>query len=405
MLTYLEALTKILEMPFRRRIERISLLDGGGRVLSATVQAAGPSPRFDQSAMDGIAVRSADTFAAADASPSRLRIVGESAAGRPYVGVIGAAECVRINTGAAMPLTADAVVPIERVTVRDGYAEVTRKALPRDYVRVRGQDVREGGPLLERGTRLDPAALAFLSAFNIPSVDVFARPRVAVFTSGDELRAYGERLEDTSVVASSLYYLERELTACGCQPRIFGISPDDRDRWRDMFLAAHAWGDIVLTTAGVSVGEHDVVQSVVKEIGGDVLFWRVGVRPGKPMLCALVGGKPFFGLPGNAVSTCCNVEIFLKPFLRQAFNIHPFRLPTHSAMLANECPRDRERLFFVYAIESVEENRWMARPLPNQSSSNLGNPARANSLIVLEPGETSAPRGELVPVIPVRVGL
>jgi molybdopterin molybdotransferase len=186
------------------------------------------------------------------------------------------------------------------------------------------------------------------------------------------------------------------MRAFGCEPRLFGIAPDDPAKFRAMFEQALAWGDIVVTTAGVSMGEHDVVGGVVRDLGAEILFWKSGVRPGKPMLVARFGEKPYFGLPGNPVAVCCNTEIFLKPFLRQAMGIAPVETPSEKMRLAADCERDPNRLFFVFATAEIRDGEWTAAPLPHQSSGNLHNPARASVLLVIEPGPERIPAGTTV---------
>jgi len=399
MLTYRQALNRILDLPLTLRREMVPLLASSGRVLCDPVVAPWPLPRFDQSAMDGFALHSRET------DPSEFLIVGESAAGHPFHGTVGPGEAVRISTGARIPAGAESVLPRE-LAQEGGQGKVRASELPvrGNFIRFQGEDVAEGEALFEPGTRIDAPQLAFLSMFNLAELPVYAPPRIAILGSGDEVRPLGAPLRETDIVGSSLYYLSAELAAFGCEPRIMGISPDEPGAFRDLLEEALRWGDAVISTAGVSVGDHDVVGQALQAVDANVLFWRVAVRPGKPMMVAMARDKPVFGLPGNPVSTFCNTEIFIKPFLRQRMGIEPAEIGAQSLPLAEDCPRDGHRLFFVMAQCIPDGDSWRVRPLGHQSSGNLFNAARANAMIVLEAGPRPALRGEPVPVLPLIPG-
>ncbi len=192
------------------------------------------------------------------------------------------------------------------------------------------------------------------------------------------------------------------LNACHCEARVFGIPRDEIDDYRQKFREALEWSDILVTTAGVSVGPHDLVGKVVAELAGQVHFHRVAVRPGKPMMVTTFGDKVHFGLPGNPVSTCANTEIFIKPFLRKTFGIEPVIAPMEKVALASDCQVDRRRLFFVYSELYIQDGERMIRPMDNQNSGNILNPALANALAVVEPGENTIPSGEKVDVLEIR---
>lgn len=407
MIPFKTALDTILSLPLEVGTEEVSLLEASGRILCDPPHAPWPLPRFDNSSMDGFAVSSADLRDASSSNPILLPIIGESAAGRSFSGSMPSGTALRISTGAPLPSKPDAVVPIEQVRVLDsGGVEFNQPARPEVYIRRRGSDIDEGSPLLPRGTIIASAQLAFLSSFNLSTVRVFRRPRVAILTSGEEIRLLGEKLKDDQIIGSSLYYLEEELARCHCEPRLFGVALDDAAAFRELFEEALAWCDFIVTTAGVSVGAHDVVGEVVESLNGHVHFWKVAVRPGKPMLLASYAGKHHFGFPGNPVSTCCNTEIFLKPFLRRAFGMDPVEHMEPIIMrLAADCPVDKQRLFFVYATTELRAGALYARPLPNQNSGNLANPARADALIMLKPADAPLKEGSEVQVIRIRDGL
>ncbi len=386
MISFDEALDIILGLPFDTRTETVPFLSAGGRYLAGPVEATWSLPRFDNSAMDGFALRSGDIATASDEHPSRLAIAGESAAGSPFASDCPSGSAIRISTGARVPAGLDCVVPIEKVRVENGEVLLRKSSAPGAHVRREGEDVARGTQLFRRGTRLHPAALSFLAMYNLPDVEVVVPPRVGILTSGDEIRRHGETLRETDVVGVNIYHLEHELRALGCEPRIFGIASDTAESFRRLLLEALEWSDVVVSTAGVSVGEHDVVGAVLRDLDANVHFWKVAVRPGKPMLVATIAGKHYFALPGNPVAVCCNTEVFLKPFFRQAFGIEPVLAPAEKMTLLSECPRDRARLFFVYGEHSLRDGRAVVRPFGRQSSGNLHNPALANALIRVGPG-------------------
>ncbi|MDK2971687.1 MAG: molybdopterin molybdotransferase [Candidatus Sumerlaeota bacterium] len=404
MIDYATAQSLVSTLPLALRVESLPLLTAGGRILARPIEAPWPLPRFDNSAMDGFAVRCADIAAASPQCPVSLPLAGESAAGVPMTAPLSAGTVARISTGAPLPAGADGIVPIENAAVESTTVSFTAPALPGCFIRRRGEDVPQGSLLAAVGARLDPPLLAFLAMYNFPTLDVFARPRVGILTSGDEIKPHGAPLRANDVVGVNIYYLEQELRAFGCEPRIFGISPDDPAAFQAMLAEALEASDMVVTTAGVSVGEHDVVGQAVRNLGGEVIFWRVSIRPGKPSLVAVFDGKPFFGLPGNPVAVCCNTEVLVKPFLREKLGIDPVNPALEEAVLLAPCPRDPSRLFFVYARPEVRDGRLYAQPLGNQSSGNLFNPARGGLLLVAEPGADPVPAGASLPALRLRSG-
>ncbi|MBI5153724.1 molybdopterin molybdotransferase MoeA [Candidatus Poribacteria bacterium] len=403
-LSYEEALGRILSLRLPLGAEAVPLLEACGRYLAGPVTAPWPLPRFDNSSMDGFAVRCADLAEASAETPVSLPVAGESAAGHPPGAPLLPGTAMRISTGARIPEGADGIVPVERTTIAGDAVQFREPAVAGRFIRRRGEDVREGAQLFGRGKRLDPPVLAYLGMYNRTSLEVLKRPRVAIFTSGDEVKPLGGELRETDVVGVNIYYLEHELRAFGCETRLFGIVPDVPRAFRETLEAALEWADLIVTTAGVSVGDHDVVGQAVRELKGEVLLWKSAVRPGKPMLVATVRERPFFGLPGNPLSVCCNTEIYLKPFLRQALGIAPVRTPPEPMRLLGSCPVDKSRLYFVYGRCALVDGAWTVEALAGQSSGNLSVAAHANCLIAIEPSGTERLEGGIVPVMRIRCG-
>lgn len=405
MITFDQALAKILALEFTRNTERISLLAACGRVLAQDVTAPWPLPRFDHATMDGFAVRAEDLRLASADAPIALPIAGESAAGHPFAGEVTPGRAIRISTGAPIPAGCDAVVPIERVSVVMDSIATTIPTQPGASILRRGTNIAPGAPLLARGTRLMPTQVAALASFNCSEVEVFARPRVAVLTSGDEVKTLGGTIGDADVVDGTTPYLLMELGACGCEARAFGIAPDDEDSYRNLYTEALEWADIVVTTGGVSVGPHDVVGRVLGSLDARIVFSKVAIRPGKPMLVAQVAGKIHFGLPGNPLSALCNTEIFVKPFLRRVFGMNPQVTPWEKVRLLESFQPDRQRLFLIHSRVSIMDEARVVRPLPNQNSANVVNAGLANALIVAPPGEGKVQEGTMVSVHHIGQGL
>ncbi len=405
MIDYGVALERILALAKPPTSERVPLLKAAGRILAESARAPWAMPRFDNSAMDGYAVRAGDLASASSTTPDFLAIAGESAAGHAYEHPLEPGETVRISTGARLPAGADAVVPFEAVRREDDWVVFTSPPAQRQNVRRHGSDVQHDAPLFPPGTPITPEVLSFLASFNLPTLNVYRPLRVGILTSGDEILAHGQSPIGSQIIGSSLYYLEQTLRDCACEPHLFGIAHDDPADFRKRFAEMLDWCDIAVTTAGVSVGEHDVVGRALEQLGATIHFWRVRVRPGKPMLLATINGTPHFGFPGNPVSTICNAEIFLKPFLRRCYGIEPAHAPTLRAHLAVDCPRDPDRLFFVYTRLVVEDGALFAHPYDNQNSANLLNPARSNALALAPPGPDPLEAGTEILVHPILRGL
>ncbi len=400
MIEFEEALKIITDHAIVLNIEEVVLLDAGSRYLSEAIKAPWPLPRFDNSAMDGFAVRARELNSASESNPIILRVAGESAAGSPFDGAVREGECVKISTGAKLPEELDAAVPREIVTINSEQASFSREVQPNQFIRKLGSDVAVNSEIAGKGDRISPSLTMLLASFNLESVQVFTKPKVAILTSGDEIRELGEELGESDIIGSSLYYLRQDLANFGCEARIVGIAKDSKEAFRDLLEESLSWADVVVSTAGVSVGDHDVVGQVLGELEAEIHFWRVRIRPGKPMLFATVAGKPYFGLPGNPVSSACNTEIFIKPFLRRSFGRDTGLLPCFFAPAATNIQPDKGRLFFQYG--SWDETRRGVVPLPNQNSGNLTLPAKADLLIVTDSGEKIISEGTLMKIIPLR---
>ncbi len=296
--------------------EEVHLTEAAGRYLSRDVIARHDSPPFDNSAMDGFAVVAADVAAATEASPVRLPVKGESRAGGPLPGVLSDGTACRIFTGAPMPPGADSVV-IQEDTDRDGEVVAIREASsPGKHVRARGSDLQAGAALVRAGDRILPGELGVLASQNVERVHVYRRPKVALLSTGDELRSLGEPVEPGAIVNSNAYVLAEMLRTLGAEPVVLPPAPDSLPSI-EAALRKALEADVVVTTGGVSVGEYDFMHEAFENVGIEASFWKVRIKPGKPLTFALHGKTPVIGVPGNPISAMVTFEILVAPCLRR----------------------------------------------------------------------------------------
>src|SRR5690348_12024586 len=311
MISVEEALARLLAPLVALPPEQVSVADAVGRVLAEDVAARRTQPPFAVSAMDGYAVRAEDVATV----PAMLRIIAEIPAGAGYGGTVGKGEAARIFTGAPLPAGADAIV-IQEDTERDGdRVEVREGAAKGRYVRRAGLDFAEGDVLLKAGQRLTPRHIGLAAAMNRPWLFVHRRPRVGILSTGDEIVMPGDPIGPHQIVSSNALALAAFVTACGGVPVLVGNAADDPEALR-RFAAAARGVDLLVSTGGVSVGEHDLVRGVLAEDGLDIDFWEIAMRPGKPLMVGRYRGGPMIGLPGNPVSTLVCSLLFLSRLWR-----------------------------------------------------------------------------------------
>jgi len=309
-----EAVRHILEaVKPVRDIETIGLRSCLGRVVARDILSRVEVPNHTNSAMDGYALASAGL---PDTGSKQFTVVGTSFAGKPFDGVVGAGECVRIMTGAVMPSGTDSVVTQERVARNEDRVTVSAGERKGDNVRYAGEDLKVGDVAIGQGTRIGAAHLGLAASLGFSELPVFRRPRVTFFSNGDELRSVGEQLETGTLYDSNRYTLYAMLSELGVDMLDFGIVRDDPDQIREAFTAAAASADMVITSAGASVGDADYVQQTLAELG-QVTFWKVAIKPGRPLAFGLLGDSLFFGLPGNPVSVMVTFQLFVREALRK----------------------------------------------------------------------------------------
>ena len=376
--------------------ERVPLREALGRVLQEELQAARPIPPLDNSAMDGFALRAEDTASV----PATLKVVEEIPAGTRSERRLGAGEAARILTGAPIPDGADAVV-MQEETERDGETlRVLCAVRPGDHIRKAGADVEPGQHVAASGTVLRPALIGMCAALGRASVCVACRPRVAVLATGDEV-VEPDRLADEGghgkIASSNSYSLQAAVLAAGCEPVYLGIAPDRPDVLEEYLVQALRC-DAVISTGGVSVGDHDYIKRVLADLGGTMQLWRVRMKPGAPLAFVTVGSTPVFGLPGNPVSTLVSFEQFVRPaLLRMQRHTNVFR-PVTRAVLADNYRKPAGRMHFARVSLREEGGRLVAAVTGDQSSGILLSMVDASALAIIPAETTELAAGTEVPV-------
>jgi molybdopterin molybdotransferase len=379
-----EALDLVLARALPLAAEDVPVVGAAGRVVAEPAAAVTDLPPFDSSAMDGYAVRAADT-------PGHLTVVGHSAAGKPEARVLGSGEAIVISTGAVVPGGADAVVPVERTS---GDVEV-EGVDPGDNIRPRGGDARTGDVIVERGDVLRPAQLGALAAAGVATVRCTRRPRVAVLATGTELRAPGEPLAPGEIYESNSVLLTAQLESAGAEVTVLPSVADDEGATRTALERGLAF-DLLVTSGGVSVGPHDLVRGALAELGANEVFWRVAVKPGKPIAFAVRGETLVFGLPGNPVSSLVGFELFVRPALlalQGARDPGPAYLP---GRLGATVRRNDHRDELVRASARIEDGAVVLDPLTGQESHMIVRSAAASALVLVPRGTGALSAGSQV---------
>jgi molybdopterin molybdotransferase len=390
LLSVADALAAVLAQAVPLASEPAALADSVGRVLTADLAAQRTQPPADVSAMDGYAVRAEDVVA-----PAVLRVIGEVAAGRPFGQAIGPGEAARIFTGAVIPPGADTVV-IQEVTSRDGDSVAIKRAESKGRnIRCQGFDFKAGDLLLEKGRRLNARDIALAGAMNHAKVPVHRRPRLAVFATGDELVEPGTPQAAGQIVHSNGIALAAMARDEGADATDFGIVPDRLDATIAAVRRARDAGvDVLVTSGGASVGDYDFVQQAFAAEGMALSFWKVALRPGRPLMHGRLGGMQVLGLPGNPVSAYVCAVLFLIPLLRRLAGRTDLSLPPESAVLGRALQANDERADFMRAtLERRPDGTKIATPFRAQDSSLLVPLAHARCLVVREPFAPAAEPG------------
>ena len=394
-----EALERLLDGAEPNGAETVSLGEASGRVLASPLHALRTQPPFDASAMDGYAVRAADIASL----PARLTVIGTAPAGRQFTGTVTQGASVRIFTGAPVPQGADTVVIQENVRdLGNGEVEVVEPAILGRNIRAKGLDFKQGDLIFDTGRVVDPAALSLIAAANHPDMSVVRAPLVAIIATGDELLPPGSNPGPDQIIASNAYGVAAIARSVGARVLDLGIAPDRKDAISALVAKAlEAEADVIITLGGASVGDHDLVHGVLTGLGMDLDFWKIAMRPGKPLMFGRLGKTRCIGLPGNPVASLLCSHIFLKPLLARlggrpyAPDIRTGVLDT--AMAANDLRQD-----FVRAVARETPDGLVVTPYTVQDSSMLRTLADANCALMREPFAPAAEPGSACRVMMLR---
>ncbi len=401
MISVAEALDRILADIKPQPTEQISLRQGLGRVLSEPLVARRTQPPSAMSAMDGYAT----LFDDVTSPPVKLEIVAEIPAGASYEAELRPGQAARIFTGAPVPTRADSIV-IQEDTEREG-ATVTVKEAPEKgrYIRPAGLDFSEGEILIEAGKRLNARDIGLAAAMNIPWLMVHRKPRISILATGDEVVMPGDPVGPNQIVSSNGLALASLVEAMGGEAVLLGIAADNRNALSELVEGVKGT-DMLVTTGGASVGEHDLVQSVLGEQGLNIDFWRIAMRPGKPLMFGEIKGTPMLGLPGNPVSTLVCACLFLVPALRHMQGETAVNAESFVAQLTAPLPEnDRRQDYLRATLATKEDGTRLVTPFPRQDSSMLRLLQQSDCFILRAPHAPAAKAGEAVTCIPLPSGM
>ena len=397
MISVEEALNRILAQIPVLCLEKVDIIGSLGRIIGEDILAPRDIPPLDNSAMDGYAVRAADIKGASRENPISLNVIEELPAGVLPQRSVTRGEAVRIMTGAPIPKGADTVVMVEDTEKAGKGVRVFHELPSGENIRRAGEDAKKGNRVISKGSLIRPAEVGMLASAGRAFVSVHQRPVVAILCTGEELVDVDEAIADHRIVSSNSYTLSAQVIECGAIPLQLGIAKDDpaeiNQRLRQGLRA-----DVILSSAGVSVGDYDLVKDVLKEIGFQMEFWRVAMKPGKPLTFGTIGGKPTFGLPGNRVSSMISFEQFVRPSLLKMIGHKNLFRPVVEAILREDIRKKPGRRHFMRARISLEGDRYVVTTTGPQGSGILSSMVEANSLVIVPEEKTEIKAGETIRV-------
>lgn len=393
MITVDEALRAVLDAVSPLGIEKVGIMDALGRVLGEDVYARRNIPPQDNSAMDGIVVRSNDTRGASADKPVRFRLLEEIPAGHIPTRTIGPFEAAKIMTGATIPAGGDTVIRREEIREEGQSVLIIAPSEPGQDIRRAGEDVAEGELALTRGEVIRPAEIGMLASLGRSFVYVYQRPLVAIVATGNELVDIDETPSLWSIITSNSYSLASQVKECGALPLQVGIARDTKEDIICKFRNA-ARADVVISSGGVSVGDYDLVRGVIAEKWDGIQFWQVAMKPGKPFAFGHIGDKPFFGLPGNPVSSMISFEQFVRPALLKMMGHGNIYRPMVKAKLAETISKKRGVKHFIRAQIAINDGIYTATTTGDQGSGILKSMVKANGLIIMPENATRVEKGE-----------
>ncbi|WBU63052.1 molybdopterin molybdotransferase MoeA [Paracoccus aerodenitrificans] len=385
MITVDEALTRVLALAHPVRSERVPLTEALGRVLAEPVQAQLTQPPFDTAAMDGYALRQTDRN-------DPLEVIGEAAAGRPWKGEASPGTAIRIFTGAPVPAGYDMVAMQEDVT-RDGPIIRVGAEAGKTHIRLKGADFTAGTGF-DPHRPLTPRDIGLIAAMNVAELTIARRPKVAIIAGGDELVPPGSLPGPGQIICSNDIAIAGIARLAGAEAECLPIAQDTLESLRDRFRRA-ADADLIVTIGGASVGDHDLIGKLTEELGMERAFYKVAMRPGKPLIAGRIGGSAMIGLPGNPVSSIVCAEIFMRPLLRKMQGLPPEN-PVRSGRLGTDLPAEGDRQHYLRAHLTQQDGETVVTPVNDQDSARLGLLAHADALLIRPACDPASKTGDKI---------
>ena len=398
MISVEEALEKILSSIHVMGEEEVSLLDSLGRVIAEDVYSHLTIPPWNNSAMDGYAIIAEDVKSASKENPVRFRVLEDLPAGKISERKIKRGESIRIMTGAPIPEGADAVI-MNEVTEKDGeFVKILSPVSVNENIRPAGEDIKIGDLLLKKGKLLVPSDIGIMASIQKSRVTVFQRPRVAILSTGDELVDIDEPITKGKIVNSNSYSLEAQVTDAGGIPISLGIAKDTRDDLSKK-LNSGLGADVLITSAGISVGDYDFVKDVFTDLGMTMKFWKVAMKPGKPVAFGDIKGKPVFGLPGNPTASMLCFELFVRPSLLKMQGRSDLFRKGVTAESLEDIKKKPGRRHFIRTITSCKDGQYYFKTTGAQGSGMLTSMVLANSLAIIPEDLSILKKGEKTRII------
>ena len=375
---------------------RVPLKDCAKGVLAQDITATFPQPRFDNSAMDGFAVRRENTSSASKENPVRLRLKGVISAGTTAHHLVGEGECYQVMTGAPIPQGADAVVMVEDTSgfSDDGAVEIFKGAAQNQHIRFRGEEIGKGEVLTASGTRIGTAEVGVMASFGYDEVKIFRRPKIALFATGNELKEPGDELKPGQIFNSNLYVFTDLTERVGGKVVLRRVLEDKRESLQTFLAEALQKADIIVSSGGVSMGRYDYVRDVFLELGVEENFWKVAQKPGKPLFFGTAAENLIFGLPGNPVSSFMCFMEYVWPTCERWMGLEP--RPKVEVTLAESYPREKMKNRYIFGEAWLENGKLMGRASTKLGSHMFTSTIGANCLLESEPGEGPLMEGETI---------
>lgn len=380
-------------------LESVDIASSLGRVVGEDIPAVRNNPPWDNSAMDGYALVASDTDGASDSNPVTLKVVYDLPAGSVPKEAVKSGQAVRIMTGAPAPEGATAVVMVEKTQALNGAVIIKAPVKAGENIRKSGEDFKAGATVIKAGSVVRPAEVLMLATVGVPFVFVNKRPRVAVLSTGDELVDVYSVPSAGKIINSNGYALASLVAECGAEPIQLGIAADTRESLREKLSRAMK-ADCVISSGGVSVGDYDFVKDVLKEMGSSMIFWKVAMKPGKPLAFGVIGGKPAFGLPGNPISSMVAFEQFVRPALLKMAGRRDIFRRTFFARLTKDVKIKPGRMNFIRAELRLDGSISTVEPLEGQGSGVVSTMVRANSFIIVPADSSGFKKDDTVKVQP-----